>query len=119
MFISKGKRPTSTNGVEAYSKEQLAEEIRRLTTTNAQLVNDKLGIEVTNAKLEADKNRLINKKNIFIAKRKKLRTELAATRTIPIITPAITNSDRDIYYICKDFISSSKLFPSVSYLIPI
>ena len=72
MSISKGKGPASTNGVEAYSKEQLAEEIRRLTTANAQLVNDKLGTEATNAKLEADRNRLINEKNILVAKREEL-----------------------------------------------
>ena len=82
MSTSKGKGPASTSGVEVYSKEQLAEEIRRLTTTNAQLVNDKLGTEATNAKLEADRNRLISEKNIFVAKREELRTELEATKAI-------------------------------------
>jgi hypothetical protein len=54
MSISKGKGPVSTSGVEAYSKEQLAEEIRRFTTANAQLANHKLKTEATNAKLETD-----------------------------------------------------------------
>jgi hypothetical protein len=95
MSTSKGKRPVSTNDIEAYNKEQLAEEIRKLTTVNAQLMNDKLRTETTNAKLEADKNRLINEKNTFVAKRKKLQTKLIATRTIPAVIPAIANSGRD------------------------
>ena len=73
----------------------MVEEIRRLTTTNAQLVNDKLRTEATNAKLEADRNKLINKKNIFVAKREELQTKLKATRAIPAIAPATTNIGRD------------------------
>jgi hypothetical protein len=92
---SKGKASVSTNGVEAYSKEQLAEEIRRFTTANAQLVNDKLGIEAINAKLEADKNRLINEKNILVAKREELQTEFAAVKTILTTTSTIANTSRD------------------------
>jgi hypothetical protein len=91
----KDKGSVSTSGVEAYSKEQLAEEIRRLTIANVQLVNDKLRTEATNAKLEADKNRLINEKNIFVAKREELRTELAAIRAILVATPTIANTGRD------------------------
>jgi hypothetical protein len=96
MFIlSKGKITVSTSGVEVYSKEQLAEEICRFTTTNVQLVNDKLGTEATNAKLEADKSRLISKKNIFVAKREELRTELVAIRAMPAISSNIANTGRD------------------------
>ena len=89
---AKGKGPVSTSGVEAYSKEQLAEEIRRLTSANAQLANDKLEVEATNAKLEADRNRLVSEKNIFVTKREELRAELAATRAIPTTT---ANTGRD------------------------
>jgi hypothetical protein len=95
MSTSKGKGPASTSGVEAYSKEQLAEEICKLTIANAQLVNDKLGAEATNTKLEADRNKLINEKNILVAKREELRTELEATRAIPAVAPTIANTGRD------------------------
>ncbi len=44
-------------------------------------MNDKLGIEATKTKLEADKVKLINEKNILVAKREKLRTELMETAT--------------------------------------
>ena len=73
----------------------MAEEIRRLTTVNAQLANDKLRIEATNAKLEADRNRLINEKNILVAKREELRTELEATKAMPAVAPITTNTGRD------------------------
>jgi hypothetical protein len=73
----------------------LAEEIRRLTTTNVQLVNDKLRAEATNAKLEADRNKLINEKNIFVVKKEELRTELEAIRAILTIAPATVNIGRD------------------------
>ncbi len=63
--------------MEAYSKEALGEEIRRLTAANVQLVNDKLNIKVAKTKLEADKAKLINEKNIFVAKREELQAELA------------------------------------------
>jgi hypothetical protein len=95
MSISKGKGPVSTSGVEAYSKEQLAEEICRFTMANVQLVSDKLGIEATNAKLEADRNRLISEKNILVAKREELRTELEAIRAMLAVALATTNTGRD------------------------
>lgn len=92
MSTSKGKGPASTSGAEAYSKEQLVEEIRRLTTVNTQLANDKLGAEATNTKLEADRNRLVNEKNILVAKREELRAELETTRAM---TAATANTGRD------------------------
>ena len=95
MSTSKGKGPASTSGVEAYSKEQLAEEIRRFTIANVQLANDKLGTEATNAKLEADRNRLISEKNIFVVKREELRTEFEATRATLAVALAATNTGRD------------------------
>ena len=85
----------STNSIETYSKEQLAEEIRRLTTANVQLVNNKLGTEATNAKLEADRNRLISEKNIFVAKREELQTEFATTKAILAAIPTIANTNRN------------------------
>jgi predicted GTPase len=73
----------------------LAEEIRKFTTANIQLVNDKLGIKATNAKLEADKNKLINEKNILVVKREKLRTELAVIRAILAIALGNANTKRN------------------------
>jgi len=75
--LGKGKTLASSNGIKAYSKEVLREEIRRLTITNVQLANDKLDIEAVKTRFEADKARLISKKNIFVAKKKKLQIELA------------------------------------------
>ncbi len=56
---SKGKMPASTNGVEVYTKEQLATEIQRLTTINVQLMTDKMETERTKVNLETDKARLL------------------------------------------------------------
>ncbi len=74
----KGKAPVSINGVEAYSKEALGDEIRRLTATNAQLVTNKMEIEKVRVNLEADKMRLLGEKNSLVAKREELRAEIAA-----------------------------------------
>ena len=52
---NKGKTPASTNDVEAYSKEALDDEIRRLTTTNVQLVTDKIKTEKAKVNLEINK----------------------------------------------------------------
>jgi len=94
---SKAKTPALTNGVEAYSKEILREEIRRLTTTNAQLVNDKLAIKAVKIKLEVNKAKLINEKNILVTKRKELwaeLTEAVVTSIINIQTPVIIIHDK-------------------------
>src|SRR6266699_1776827 len=74
---NKGKTPASTNDVEAYSKEALDDEIRRLTTTNAQLMTDKIEIEKTKVNLEINRTRLLNKKNSLVVKKKELRAEIA------------------------------------------
>src|SRR6266566_9640377 len=58
----KSKASASTNGVEAYNKETLNDEIRRLTTANVQLIADKIEIEKAKVNLEADKTRLLDKK---------------------------------------------------------
>jgi len=42
-------------------------------------MNDKLDIEAAKTRLEADKIRLINEKNIFVAKKEELRAELIKT----------------------------------------
>jgi len=44
-ILSKGKASVSTSGIEAYSKETLNDEIRRLIIANIQLVVDKMEIE--------------------------------------------------------------------------
>ncbi len=75
--LGKGKALASTNGVEAYSKETLGDEIRRLTTANAQLMTDKMKIEKARVNLEADRTRLLDEKNSLIAKKEELRAEIA------------------------------------------
>jgi len=70
--------PTSTSGVKVYSKEDLSDEIRRLTAANVQLVIDKIKIEKVKVNLETDRIQLFDKKNSLIAKREKLRAEIAA-----------------------------------------
>jgi len=75
----------------------LGEEIRRFTTTNVQLINNKLNTEAAKTKLEADKAKLINEKNIFVAKREKLQAELteaAAALIISVQTPVIIVHDK-------------------------
>ena len=54
-------------------------------------MNNKLNTEVAKTKLEADKTRLINKKNIFMTKREELRTELIET-----VTAFTTNTQTSI-----------------------
>ncbi len=85
----KGKALVSTSGVKTYSKEALDDEIRRLTTTNAQLIANKIKTEKAKINLEADRTRLFNEKNSLIAKKKELRAEIVilnATRpsNVPI-----------------------------------
>jgi len=74
---SKGKAPVSTNNVEAFNKETLGDKIRRLTTTNIQLMTDKIEIEKARVNVETNKIRLFNEKNSLIVKREELRTEIA------------------------------------------
>ncbi len=73
MFIlSKGKTFVSTSGIEAYNKEAFGNEIRRLTTANAQLVTDIMETKKTRINLETDKTRLFGEKNSLIVKKKEL-----------------------------------------------
>ncbi len=74
--LGKGKAPASTSGVEAYSKEALDDEIRRLIATNVQLITNKIEIEKTRVNLEADRVQLFDKKNSLIVKRKELRAKI-------------------------------------------
>ena len=69
------------NDAEAYTKEQLAVEIQRLSATNAQLVNDKMKTEKIKVNLEADRTRLFGEKNSLVAKREELRAEITALNT--------------------------------------
>ncbi len=75
--LSKGKTPAFINNVEVYSKEILGDKIRRLTTTNIQLVTDKIETEKVKVNLEVDKVRLFGEKNSLVAKREELRAEIA------------------------------------------
>ncbi len=70
MFtLSKGKAPISTSGVEAYNKEALDDEIRRLIIANVQLIIDKIKIEKVKVNLKINKTRLFNEKNSLIVKK--------------------------------------------------
>ncbi len=53
--MSRYKAPVSTNGIKAYNKETLADEIYRFNITNVQLAQDKQQIDRTKIALEADK----------------------------------------------------------------
>ncbi len=72
----KGKAPISTSGIEAYSKEVLGNEIRKLTITNVQLVIDKMKTEKVRVNLEADRTQLLSEKNSLVVKKKELRAEI-------------------------------------------
>ena len=74
--------PVSTNGVEAYNKEILSDEIRRLTTANVQLMTDKMETEKIKVNLKTDKVRLFNEKNFLVIKREELRAEIAVLNTV-------------------------------------
>ncbi len=81
-ILNKGKASVSTNGVKTYSKETLGDKIRRLTTTNIQLMTDKMETEKAKVNLEADKIQLFDKKNSLIVKRKEFRTEIVILNVI-------------------------------------
>ncbi len=66
---SKGKVPVFTNDVEAYSKEILGDEIRRLITANVQLITNKIETEKVKVNLKTDKTRLFDKKNSLVVKK--------------------------------------------------
>ncbi len=70
--LGKGKAPAFISGVEAYSKEILNDEIRRLTIVNIQLITDKMEIEKVRVNLEADRTRLFGKKNFLVVKKEEL-----------------------------------------------
>ncbi len=74
----KGKTPASTNGIKAYNKEALSDEIHKLTTANTQLIIDKMETEKARINLKTDRTRLFDKKNSLVAKKEKLRAEIAA-----------------------------------------
>jgi len=80
-ILGKGKTPISTNSIEAYNKKTLDDKIRKLTTTNIQLIADKMKIEKTKINLEADKIRLFGKKNSLIVKKEEFRTKIAILNT--------------------------------------
>jgi len=61
--LGKGKALVSTSGVEAYNKEILDDEIRRLITANVQLMTDKMETEKIKVNLETDRIRLFGEKN--------------------------------------------------------
>ena len=73
IFTSdKDKTPASTNSIKVYIKEQLAIEIQRFITANAQPITNKIETEKTRVNLEANKVQLLKEKNSLITKRKEL-----------------------------------------------
>ncbi len=79
--LSKGKVFISTNGIKAYSKETLGDEIRRLTAVNVQLIANKIKTEKIKVNLETNRIRLFDKKNSLIVKREELQTKIATLNT--------------------------------------
>ena len=73
---SKGKAPIFINGIKAYNKETLNDEICRLITTNIQLIINKMESEKVKVNLKTDKIQLFGKKNSLVVKKKELRTEI-------------------------------------------
>ena len=80
--LGKGKTSASVSSTKAYTKEQLAAEIQRLSTANVQLINDKIETEKIKVNLEADRVRLLGEKNSLVAKREELRVEIAALNAV-------------------------------------
>src|SRR6266699_1069844 len=87
--LGKGKASASVSGAEAYTKEQLAIEIQRLSAANAQLINDKMETEKIKVNLEADRTRLFGEKNSLIAKREELRTEIATLNAVGLFNAPV------------------------------
>ncbi len=86
---NKGKTPVSTNGIEAYIKEQLAVEIQQFITANIQLITDKIETERTKVNLEADRIRLLEEKNSLIVKKEEFKAEIvtlnaAGSSNVPV-----------------------------------
>ncbi len=87
----KNKAPISTNNIEAYNKETLNDKICKLTTTNIQLMIDKIEIEKAKVNLEANKIQLFGEKNSLIVKRKELQAEIAILNISNISTRRYQN----------------------------
>jgi len=79
------------NNTEAYTKEQLAAEIQRLSTTNTQLMTDKIETEKIKANLKIDRSQLFSEKNSLIAKKKELRTEIVTLNTVGSFNTPVHN----------------------------
>ncbi len=81
FILNKGKTPILISRVEAYNKEILNDEIRKLMVANVQLITDKMETEKVKVNLEADKIQLFNKKNSLVIKKKEFRAEIVALNT--------------------------------------
>ncbi len=87
--LNKGKTLTSTNGIETYSKKTLNNKIHRLTTTNVQLITNKMETEKVKVNLETDRVRLFGKKNSLIVKREEFRIEIVILNTVKLFNVLI------------------------------
>ncbi len=81
----KGKAFVSTNGVEAYSKEALDDEIHKLIVANVQLMVDKTETEKARVNLEVDRTRLFDEKNSLVVKKEELRAEIVALNVANVL----------------------------------
>ncbi len=82
------------NGAKAFTKEQLAVKIQRLSAANIQLVNDKIKTEKIKTNLKVNRTRLLGEKNSLIAKREELRTEIVTLNTArPFNAPVRNHQD--------------------------
>jgi len=89
--LGKGKAPVSTNDIEAYNKETLNNEIRKLTATNTQLMTNKIKTEKTKVNLETDKIQLLDEKNSLVIKKEELWAEIAALNIINVLVRSHQN----------------------------
>ncbi len=106
---NKGKTPASTNNVEAYNKETLSDEIRKLTTANVQLITDKMETKKTKVNLKADKMRLLGEKNFLIVKREELRAEIAALYAVRLFNIPIRRYQDPLLKLIRDKFKAKRL----------
>jgi len=83
-ILSKGKTSASTNDVKAYNKKTLGDKICKLTTTNVQLMINKIKTEKVKVNLETDKIQLLDKKNFLIIKKEKLQIEITVLNVVEL-----------------------------------
>jgi len=109
--LGKDKTPISTNDVETFIKEQLAIEIQRLSTTNIQLVTDKIETKKVKVNLEPDRTRLLKEKNSLVVKREKLRIEIVVINATKSSNPPIRSHQNPFLRLTRDKLKAKRSPP--------